>query len=94
VPVKGLVDVYSAGTGIDIVDNKISIKLADNAHGLVAVDGALSIRLATHDSDGAMSKEDKRILDAIPEVYATSEEVDDLKETISDLRDDFTWGSW
>lgn len=69
IPVKGLVDSYTAGNGIEIIDNKISIKLADTAHGLVAVDGALALNLATKDSDGAMSKEDKRILDAIPDVY-------------------------
>lgn len=69
IPVKGLVDTYTAGDGIEIVDNKISVKLAEITHGLVAVDGALMLNLATKDSDGAMSKEDKRILDAIPYVY-------------------------
>ena len=69
IPVKGLVDKFEAGSGIEIIDNVISVKLAANTHGLVAVDGALTINLATKDSDGAMSKEDKRILDAIPSVY-------------------------
>jgi len=69
IPVKGLVDTYTAGDGIEIVDNKISVKLADTTHGLVAVDGALALNLATKNSDGAMSKEDKRILDAIPYAY-------------------------
>lgn len=69
IPVKGLVDTYTAGDGIEIVDNKISVKLADVTHGLVAVDGTLTINLATKDSDGAMSKEDKKVLDAIPSVY-------------------------
>lgn len=69
IPVKGLVDKFEAGSGIEIIDNLISVKLAANTHGLVAVDGALTINLATKDSDGAMSKEDKRILDAIPSVY-------------------------
>ena len=69
VPVKGLVDTYTAGSGIEIIDNKISVKLADITHGLVAVDGALALNLATKTSDGAMSKEDKAFLDAIPEVY-------------------------
>jgi hypothetical protein len=41
-----------------------------------------------------MSKEDKRILDAIPEVYATSEEVEALKDVVSDLEDGFLWGQW
>lgn len=69
IPVKGLVDTYTAGDGIEIVDNKISVKLAADTHGLVAVDGALALNLATKNSDGAMSKEDKKALDAIPYAY-------------------------
>lgn len=69
IPVKGLVDTYTAGTGIEIVDGKIGIKLADNAHGLVAINGALDIALATRKSDGAMSKEDKLVIDSIPYAY-------------------------
>lgn len=71
IPVKGLVDTYTAGTGIEIVDNKISVKIANNAHGLVAVDGALTINLATRKSDGAMSKEDKLAVDSIPYAYVS-----------------------
>lgn len=81
-----------AGEGIKIEDNKVSVRLADVTHGLVAVNGALSINLATRDSDGAMSKEDKRILDAIPEIYATSEEVEALKGAVSNLEQNFFWG--
>jgi hypothetical protein len=80
------VPTHTAGNGIEIVDNRVSVKLADMAHGLVAVDGALALNLATKDSDGAMSKEDKRILDAIPD------EVEALKDAISDLEDSFSWG--
>ena len=69
IPVKSLVDTYTAGSGIEIIDNKISVKLADTTHGLVAVNGALSINLATRKSDGAMSKEDKKIIDSIPYAY-------------------------
>lgn len=69
IPVKGLVDTYTAGDGIEIVNNKISVKLAVDTHGLVAVDGALMLNLATKDNDGAMSKEDKKALDAIPYAY-------------------------
>lgn len=89
IPVKGLVDTYSAGDGIEIVDNKISVKLANNTHGLVAVDGALSINLATKDSDGAMSKEDKRTLDTIPSVYVARKYEVSSKPvgTIVDYRD-------
>ena len=69
IPVNGLVDTYTAGTGIEIVDDKISVKIATNSHGLVAVDGSMSMLLATAEQDGAMSKEDKKALDAIPSVY-------------------------
>ena len=69
IPVKGLVDTYTVGDGIEIVDNKIAVKLAETSHGLVAVNGALTLNLATTDADGAMSKEDKKMLDAIPTVY-------------------------
>lgn len=71
IPVKGLVDTYTAGDGIEIIDNKISVKLADTSHGLVAVDGALSLNLATRKSDGAMSKEDKKFIDSIPYAYVS-----------------------
>lgn len=69
IPVKGLVDTYTAGDGIEIIDNKISVKIADVAHGLVAVDGALALDLATRKSDGAMSAKDKLVVDSIPTAY-------------------------
>jgi hypothetical protein len=69
VPVKGLVDTYVAGDGIEIIDNQIGVKVATDAHGLVVVDGAIALNLVTKTSDGAMSKEDKKVLDAVPHVY-------------------------
>ncbi len=69
IPVKGLVDTYTAGDGIEIVDGIISVKIAAESHGLVAVDGSMAMLLATKDNDGAMSKEDKKVLDSIPSVY-------------------------
>lgn len=69
IPVKGLVDAYTAGVGVEIVDNQISVKLAENTHGLVAVDGALSLNLATRKTDGAMSAKDKLVVDSIPHTY-------------------------
>lgn len=63
------VQALSAGDGIDIVDNNINVKLGANTHGLMAVDGALTLDLATKKSDGAMSKEDKLIVDSIPYAY-------------------------
>lgn len=68
-PVKGLIDTYTAGDGIEIVDRRISVKIAAVANGLVAVDGALALSLATPESAGAMSAEDKLALDSIPYVY-------------------------
>lgn len=55
------------------------VKLADNSHGLVMVDGTLTLNLATKDSDGAMSKEDKIALD-------------ELKDSASLWNQATTWG--
>lgn len=55
------------------------VKLADNNHGLVMVDGALTLNLATKDSDGAMSKKDKIALDG-------------LKDSVSLLNNVCAWG--
>ena len=89
IPMKGLVDSYSAGDGIEIIDNKISVKIAAESHGLVAVDGALALNLVTATSDGAMSKEDKAFIDAIPTIYVAREyEVSDKPVgTLVDYRD-------
>lgn len=82
VPVKGLVDIYSAGVGIEIVDNTISVKIAEESHGLVAVDGVLSLVLASAENDGAMSKEDKAFIDSVPEVYSSKEFVKKTAELV------------
>ena len=71
VPVKDLVDTYTAGDCIEIVDNKISVKIAAESNGLVAVDGALSIALATKDTAGALSAVDKAFIDSIPTTYTS-----------------------
>ena len=82
------VPTQTAGNGIDITNNIVSVKLADVTHGLVAVNGALTLNLATHDADGAMSKEDKLALDTVVA------DVESLKGEVSDLKDDFAWGQW
>ena len=82
IPMKGLVDVYTAGTGIEIVDGRISVKIADKSNGLVAIDGALSIALATATSAGALSPVDKAFIDSIPDVYATIERVKKTTEQV------------
>lgn len=83
IPVNGLVDTYVAGNGISIVDGQISVKIADNSHGLVAVDGAMTMLLATSKQDGAMSKEDKAFIDSIPGVYAT---IDRVNATVPQIK--------
>ena len=83
---------YAAGDGLQMVDGTFSIKLSDTTHGLQCVDGSMSIALATKDADGAMSKEDKAFIDAIPEIYATSEQGDALEATVSNLGQSFFWG--
>lgn len=69
-----------AGDGIKVDGSEISVKIAPESHGLVAVDGALSIALATKDSAGAMSAVDKGNLDKlvaldIPTTYGMAYEV-------------------
>lgn len=87
---------YAAGLGLTLVDGTFSVKLSDNTHGLTAVDGALTLNLATKDSDGAMSKEDKAFLDALKELnisseYATKEEVQNIKESVSQIEQSYVW---
>ena len=85
-PVKGLVDTYVAGSGIEIIDHQISVKLADVTNGLVAVDGALKLELATETSAGAMSPEDKILLAAL------SGDVAELQRAIEEASTSYTWG--
>lgn len=84
---------YAAGLGLTLVDGTFSVKIADNTHGLVAVDGALALNLATKDSDGAMSKEDKAFIDALKEldISSTKDEVQNIKESIAQLEEAYTW---
>jgi hypothetical protein len=86
-----------AGKGIQINGNEIAVNIAEESHGLVAVDGALSINLATAERDGAMSAADKAALDTlialrIAENYATKEEIQTISEKVTSAEDSFTWG--
>lgn len=92
VPVKGLVDTYSAGSGLELVDGTFSVKIAEESNGLVAVDGALMINLATAESAGAMSAADKAFIDSIVTTYATKEDVQTISDRISVAEDTYTWG--
>jgi hypothetical protein len=86
---------YAAGLGLQLVDGTFSVKIALDTHGLTVVDGALAINLATQDSDGAMSKEDKTFLDALKELniseYATKDEVQVLRESVAELAQAYVW---
>lgn len=86
-----------AGNGIQVNGNEIAVKISEESHGLVAVDGALSINLATAESDGAMSATDKAALDAlialkIAENYATKEQVQTVSDKVTSAEESFTWG--
>lgn len=66
IPLKGLVDTVQAGTGINVENNTVSIKLDEaNANGLAADENGLSLAVATATTAGAMSAEDKAALDAV-----------------------------
>lgn len=80
IPVKGLVDTYSAGDGLQLVDGTFSVNLGSTTNGLHFVDGTLNLALATKDSAGAMSAEDKTNLDKlvaldIPTTYGAAYEI-------------------
>ena len=80
IPVKGLVDTYNAGDGLQLVDGTFSINLGSDANGLHFVDGTLNLALATKDTAGAMSAVDKVALDKlvsldIPTTYGAAYEI-------------------
>lgn len=80
IPVKGLVDTYSAGDGLQLVDGTFSVNLGSTTNGLHFVDGTLNLALATKDAAGAMSAIDKAELDKlvaldIPTTYGAAYEV-------------------
>lgn len=80
VPVKELVDTYIPGDGIKIENNVISVELGSDANGLHVADGKLNLGLATAESAGAMSVEDKKAHDKlvaldIPTTYGKAYEV-------------------
>ena len=72
-----------AGAGISVDGSEISVKIAEESHGLTIVDGSMAMKLATAEQDGAMSKEDKAKIDAIPETYAT---IDMVKNTSAQVK--------
>ena len=89
VPVSELVDTYLPGEAIEIKDNKISVKLSSEPHGLAFDNNALKLNLATSSNDGAMSKEDKKTLDSVKYLYKRNdyEVVSSPVGTLVDYRD-------
>lgn len=77
-----------AGEGITVDGSTIAVKIADESHGLTAVDGSMTMLLATSSQDGAMSKEDKAFIDSIPETYATIERLDTV---IGKIEEAYSW---
>lgn len=82
IPVKGLVDTYNAGDGLQLVDGKFSVNLGSTTNGLHFVEGTLNLALATKDAAGAMSAEDKKALDAIPATYASKAEMNSTTQRV------------
>lgn len=86
IPVKGLVDNYVSGDGIEIVDNTVAVKIdSANANGLVLGTDGIGLNLATDTVAGAMSPEHKILLDTLPDVYATKSDIEELEKA-------FQWG--
>lgn len=83
IPMKSLVDeaiIYTAGDGIKIENNVVSINLGSSANGLQFVDGTFNLALATKDTAGAFSAVDKGNLDKlialdIPTTYGAAYEI-------------------
>lgn len=70
IPLKGIADTVSAGQGITVENNTVSILLDNsNSNGLMLTESGLGLALATSESAGAMSATDKRFLDAVPLLY-------------------------
>ena len=93
-PTSGLSPV--AGDGIVINNNVIEVNISDNAHGLAAVNGALTINLATTETDGAMSAADKKALDTLVALgvvdnYVTKTEAQAIFDKITSAEESFTW---
>lgn len=80
IPVKGLVDNYVSGDGIDIIERTVAVKIdSTNANGIVSGSNGIGLNLATDTSAGAMRPEYKILLDTLSEVYATKSEVEELE---------------
>ncbi len=81
-PVKDLVDPYTAGDGIDISDtNVVSVKLGESKNGLSVGKNGLELTLATDTTAGAMSAADHAKLAGMAE-GATKVEVSETNGNV------------
>lgn len=81
IPVKGLVDNYTSGDGIEIVDSIVAVKIdSANANGLVLGANGIGLNIVTESLAGAMSPEHKLILDTLPDMYATKSDIQELEK--------------
>lgn len=95
VPMKDIVGEavqYTAGNGIDITNNVVSVNLASEANGLQFVDGAMTLGLASATSAGALSAVDKAFIDSISTTYATKSELSTIGNKVDTLEGALTWG--
>lgn len=89
IPVNDLVDVYTAGNGIDVTNNAISVVVnTSNANGLSVTANGLELAVATATTAGAMSAADKAKLDdADVTAYTAGNGVDITSHTVSAVVD-------
>lgn len=70
-----------AGDGIEVDGRTVSVKIAADSHGLTAVDGSMTMLLATAEQDGAMSKEMFTAVDNLLNLDLATK--DDIKSEIA-----------
>lgn len=89
IPVNDLVDVYTAGNGIDVTNNAISVVVnTSNANGLSVGASGLELAAATTSTAGAMSAADKAKLDAADvTAYTAGNGVDITSHEVSGVVD-------
>ena len=89
IPVKDLVDIYTAGDGINVsASNEISLVVNNsNANGLSVSANGIALAVATTSSNGAMSSTDKTKLDGI-ESGAEVNIIEDVKVNGTSLTPD------
>ena len=89
IPVTDLIDIYTAGNGINITNNSVAIAIdGTNAHGLSVGASGLALAEATTSASGAMSSTDKAKLDnADVTAYTAGNGVDITSHEVSAVVD-------